>query len=43
MSRYFFVWLTFIGAVVVMRENAHLGVDALCGFSARVGASSAWC
>jgi TRAP-type transport system small permease protein len=28
MSR-FFVWLTFIGAVVVMRENAHLGVDAL--------------
>jgi TRAP-type C4-dicarboxylate transport system permease small subunit len=29
MSRFFFVWLTFIGAVVVMRENAHLGVDAL--------------
>ncbi|MGL5445891.1 MAG: TRAP transporter small permease [Rhabdaerophilum sp.] len=29
MSRYFFVWLTFIGAVVVMRENAHLGVDTL--------------
>lgn len=29
MSRYFFVWLTFIGAVVVMREGAHLGVDAL--------------
>lgn len=28
MSRYFFVWLTFIGAVVVARENAHLGVDA---------------
>lgn len=29
MSRFCFVWLTFIGAVVVMRENAHLGVDAL--------------
>ncbi len=28
MSRFFFVWLTFIGAVVVARENAHLGVDA---------------
>jgi TRAP-type transport system small permease protein len=28
LSRFFFVWLTFIGAVVVMRENAHLGVDA---------------
>jgi TRAP-type transport system small permease protein len=31
MSRYCFVWLTFIGAVVVMREHAHLGVDALVG------------
>lgn len=31
MSRYCFVWLTFIGAVVVARENAHLGVDALVG------------
>ncbi len=29
LSRFFFVWLTFIGAVVVARENAHLGVDAL--------------
>jgi TRAP-type C4-dicarboxylate transport system permease small subunit len=31
MSRFFFVWLTFVGSVVVMRENAHLGVDALVG------------
>ncbi len=31
MSRFCFVWLTFIGAVVVARENAHLGVDALVG------------
>jgi TRAP-type transport system small permease protein len=31
MSRFFFVWLTFVGAVVVMREHAHLGVDALVG------------
>ncbi|MDX2104573.1 MAG: TRAP transporter small permease [Alphaproteobacteria bacterium] len=29
LSRYCFVWLTFIGAVVAMREHAHLGVDAL--------------
>jgi TRAP-type transport system small permease protein len=29
MSRFCFVWLTFIGAVVVARENAHLGVDAM--------------
>jgi TRAP-type transport system small permease protein len=31
MSRYCFVWLTFIGSVVVARENAHLGVDAFVG------------
>jgi TRAP-type C4-dicarboxylate transport system permease small subunit len=29
MARYFFVWLTFIGAVVAFRENAHLGVETL--------------
>jgi TRAP-type transport system small permease protein len=29
MSRILFVWLTFVGAVVVARENAHLGVDTL--------------
>ena len=29
LSRYFFVWLTLIGAVVVHREHAHLGVDAM--------------
>lgn len=29
MSRYFFVWLTFIGAVVTFRESAHLGVETL--------------
>ncbi|MFO1324376.1 MAG: TRAP transporter small permease [Burkholderiales bacterium] len=34
LSRFFFVWLTFVGAVVVMREHAHLGVDA---FVARLG------
>lgn len=29
LSRYFFVWLTFLGAVVTFRENSHLGVDIL--------------
>jgi TRAP-type C4-dicarboxylate transport system permease small subunit len=29
MSRFLFVWLTFIGAVVVARENAHLGIETL--------------
>ena len=37
MSRFFFVWLTFIGAVVVMREHQHLGVDALVGKLGRKG------
>lgn len=29
LSRYFFVWLTFVGAVVVAREHAHMGVETL--------------
>ncbi len=35
LSRFLFVWLTFIGAVVVARENAHMGVETLV---ARFGA-----
>ena len=27
LSRYFFVWLTYAGAMVAMRERGHLGVD----------------
>ena len=29
MSRYFFIWLTYIGAMIAMRERGHLGVDTL--------------
>jgi TRAP-type C4-dicarboxylate transport system permease small subunit len=29
LSRYLFIWLTFIGAIVAMHEHAHLGVDSL--------------
>ncbi len=28
-SRYLFIWLTFVGAVVAVHERAHLGVDSL--------------
>ena len=28
-SRWLFVWLTFLGAVVAMREHGHLGTEAL--------------
>ena len=31
LSRWLFVWLTFLGAVVAMRDNAHLGTDMLVG------------
>lgn len=29
MSRYSFIWLTFIGAMVALRDGEHLGVDTL--------------
>lgn len=29
MSRYCFIWLTYMGAMVAMREGGHLGVDTL--------------
>ena len=29
LSRWFFVYVTFLGAIVAMREHAHLGVDSL--------------
>lgn len=28
-SRYAFIWLTFLGAVIVLRQGGHLGVDTL--------------
>ena len=28
-SRWLFVWLTFLGAIVALRQHGHLGVDAL--------------
>lgn len=29
MSRYCFIWLTYVGAMIAMREGGHLGVDTL--------------
>jgi len=37
LSRYLFIWLTFLGAVVAMHEHAHLGVDSLLGVLPRAG------
>ncbi|MCK9381857.1 MAG: TRAP transporter small permease [Sulfuritalea sp.] len=36
-SRYLFIWLTFIGAVVAVHEHAHLGVDSLLNALPRKG------
>lgn len=37
MSRYCFIWLTYVGAMVAMREKAHLGVDTLVKHLPRAG------
>jgi TRAP-type transport system small permease protein len=37
MSRYFFVWLTFIGAVVGFREYGHMGVESVVALLGRRG------
>ena len=29
LSHYLFIWITFLGAIVTMRENAHLGLDSV--------------
>jgi len=36
-SRYLFIWLTFIGAVIAVHERAHLGVDSLQRLLPRAG------
>jgi TRAP-type C4-dicarboxylate transport system permease small subunit len=37
MSRIFFVWLTFIGAIVAMRDGSHLGMDNVVSKLSRRG------
>lgn len=37
MSRFFFIWLTFIGAVLALKENAHMGVESLVRLFGRRG------
>src|SRR5512140_215785 len=29
LSRWLFVWLTFVGAIVAMKDHAHLGMDSI--------------
>ena len=37
LSRFLFLWLIFVGAIVAMRERAHLGVDSLVARLPRTG------
>jgi TRAP-type transport system small permease protein len=37
LSRYFFIWLTYIGAMIAMRDREHLGVDTLVRRLPRAG------
>jgi TRAP-type C4-dicarboxylate transport system permease small subunit len=37
LSRWLLVWLTFLGAVVALRDHGHLGVDSLVRVLPRVG------
>jgi TRAP-type C4-dicarboxylate transport system permease small subunit len=37
LSRWLLVWLTFLGAIVAMREHAHLGVDTLVRMLPAIG------
>ena len=37
MSRYFFVWMTFVGAVLAFKENGHIGVETLVSRFGRKG------
>jgi TRAP-type transport system small permease protein len=37
LSRWLFLWMTFLGAVVAMKEHAHLGSDMLVSRLPRIG------
>ena len=37
LSRWLFVWMTFLGAMVALKENAHLGSDMLVSRLGRTG------
>jgi TRAP-type C4-dicarboxylate transport system permease small subunit len=43
LSRLLFVWLTFLGAIVALREHGHLGVDVLVSGCPPAARSSASC
>ena len=37
LSRWLFIWMTFMGAIVALRDHGHLGTDMLVGQLGSVG------
>ena len=37
MSRFLFIWITLIGALIVMKDNAHLGMSSVIGLFGEPG------
>jgi TRAP-type transport system small permease protein len=37
LSRWFFVWMTFVGAIIALKEHGHLGTDMLVSRLGRTG------
>jgi TRAP-type C4-dicarboxylate transport system permease small subunit len=37
LSRFLFIWITFLGAILALRENAHLGLDTVVRLLPRTG------
>jgi TRAP-type transport system small permease protein len=37
LSRFLFIWITFLGAIVALRENQHLGLDTVVRLLPRAG------
>lgn len=42
LSRFFFVWLTFVGTVVTFREHSHIGVETGVRLLGRRGRIVCW-
>jgi TRAP-type C4-dicarboxylate transport system permease small subunit len=42
LSRFLFIWITFLGAIIAMRENAHLGLDSVVRMLPRAGKKAAF-
>jgi TRAP-type transport system small permease protein len=42
LSRFFFIWITFLGAIIALREKAHLGLDTVVRLLPQGGKKAAY-